>query len=57
MYIIIVVLSILIFIKTLSYGIFEIKTNSNTIAGITIIVIAVFSLIFPNVVLYINGIF
>ncbi len=48
-------LSIWIFIRTLSYGIYEIKQNSNTSGGIVIIVLAVLSLILPIIVIYING--
>lgn len=55
MRIIVGLLSIWIFIRTLSYGIYEIKQNSNTSGGITIIVLAVLSLILPNIVVYING--
>lgn len=50
------ILSILVLIKTTSYGLYELKTNSNIIAGITIIIIAVISSILPNIIIYINGI-
>jgi len=50
------IFSIIILIKTISYGIYELKTNSNIIAGIAIIIIAVISSILPNVIIYINGI-
>lgn len=53
--IIVFILSLWIFTKTLTYGIYEIKQNSNTIGGITTIVLAVLSLILPNVIIYING--
>lgn len=53
---VILILSIFVLIKTISYGVYELKTNSNIIAGITIIIIAVISSILPNVVIYINGI-
>ncbi len=53
---VILILSIFVAIKTISYGIYELKTNSNITAGITIIIIAVISSILPNVVIYINGI-
>lgn len=52
----VVVLSIIIFIKTTSYGIYELKDNNNKTGGITVIAIAVLSLILPNVVVYIKGI-
>ena len=53
--IILIIISIFVFIKTLSYGIFEIRKNSNTIGGIITIVIAVTALIFPNIMVFING--
>ena len=52
---IVIILSLWIFSKTLTYGIYEIKENSNTIGGIATIVLAALSLILPNVVIYING--
>ena len=52
---IVLILSFLVFFRTLSYGIFEIKQNSNTLGGIVTIVIAVVSLIFPILVVFING--
>lgn len=53
--IIVSILTIWIFVRTLSYGIYEIKQNSNMLGGISTIVIAVSSLIFPNLIMYING--
>lgn len=56
MYIFILILSLFVFIKTTSYGIYEIKKNSNIIAGITTIIFAIISLILPNIIIYFNGI-
>lgn len=56
MHFFIFVLSLFIFIKTFSYGIYEIKKNSNIIAGVITIIIASISLILPNIIIYINGI-
>jgi len=53
--IVVLILSLWIFVRTLSYGIYELKQNSNTLGGIVTIVLAVLSLIFPNIVIYING--
>lgn len=53
--IVVFILSLWIFVKTVSYGVFEIKQNSNTIGGILTIVFAVITLIFPNLIIYING--
>lgn len=50
------VLSIIIFIKTTSYGIYEFKENKNKVGAITVILIAVVSLILPNMVVYFRGI-
>lgn len=52
----IIILSIWIFMKTLSYGIFEIKNNSNKPGGITIIIVSIISLIYPIIMVYIRGI-
>lgn len=52
----IIILAIWIFMKTLSYGIFEIKNNSNKPGGITIIIISLISLIYPIIMVYIRGI-
>lgn len=56
MKIVIFILSIVIGIKTVSYGIYEIKENKNTFGGIFVIAIAAISTILPNVVVYFNGI-
>lgn len=56
MKIVIILLSIIVGIKTISYGIYEIKQNKNTFGGIFIIVIATISSILPNVVVYFKGI-
>lgn len=53
MKIIIVVLSIFIFLKTLFYGIYEIKENNKT-PGICIIVLSFALLIGCNIVGYVN---
>lgn len=49
MFFLILLLSIWVFIKTISYGIFELKNNNNKLGGIVVIVIAFISLIAPNV--------
>ena len=55
MKIVIIILSIIIGIKTLSYGMFEIKDNKNTFGGIFVIALATISIILPNVVVYLKG--
>lgn len=52
---IVFILSLWIFVKTLTYGIYEIKQNSNTTGGIITFVFAALSLIFPNIVIFISG--
>ena len=53
---VILILSIIVSIKTISYGMFEIKENKNTFGGIFVIAIAVTNLVLPNVVVYLKGI-
>ena len=52
----VLILSIIIFIKTTSYGMYELKENNNRTGGIIVIVIATLSLIFPNLVVYFRGV-
>lgn len=47
--VIIFLISLLVFIKSISYAIFEIKNNNNRIGGISVIVISIVSLILPTV--------
>lgn len=49
MRIVIALLSLFVFLKTLYYGIYEFKQNQNKVAGISIIVLAVVCLIVPNI--------
>ncbi len=57
MIIIFAFISLCIFIRSISYGIYEIKTNNNTSAGIVTFIFALIALIFPNAVIMINGIY
>ena len=52
MSIVICILSIWVFLKTLSYGLFEKKNNK--IAGTIIIIISAISLIFPNLIIWLS---
>lgn len=54
MNVIIFILTLWIFIKTFSYGLFEIKSNNNKIGGTVVIILGFVSVIFPNLVLYIK---
>ena len=55
MRILVVILSVIISIKTLSYGIYELNSK-NTPGGITTIFLAILSLILPNLIIYIRGV-
>ena len=55
MQILVIILTIIVFTKTLSYGIYDLNTN-NKLGGITVIVFSVISLIAPNLIVYIKGI-
>lgn len=49
----VIILSIIIFLKTLSYGIYEIK-EKNKSGGITVIIVSVFSLVLPYLMVYLR---
>ncbi len=53
---VILFLSIIVGIKTVNYGFFEIKENKNTFGGIFVIALAIISTILPNVIVYVKGI-
>ena len=53
---VIIFLSIVVGLKTVSYGIFEIKENKNTFGGIFVIILAMISTILPNVIVHVKGI-
>jgi len=44
----IILLSLFTFIRTISYGRYELKQNTNPIGGFVIIILALFSLILPS---------
>lgn len=46
--------SLIVFIDSLSYSIYEIKNNNNILAGVIIIVISSISLILPTVMVIIR---
>ena len=52
----VIILSIIIFIKTTSYGIYELRENNNKSGGIVFISFGIISLILPNVVVCFRGI-
>lgn len=56
MKIVVLIISIIISVKTISYGIFEIKENKNKFGGIFVIAFAIISTIIPNIAVYFKGI-
>ena len=54
--ILIIILSIIIFIKTLNYGIYEIKSNNNKSGGITVIITSIITLVLSVLIIYIKGV-
>lgn len=46
------IISIFAFVKTISYGIFELKENNNKTASILVIVIGIINVLFFNIVLW-----
>ena len=56
MKLVVFVLSLFICIKTISYGIYEFKTNQNKFGGIIVIVFAIIASILPNIIVVIKGI-
>lgn len=54
MIVFIFLVSIFIFFKTISYGIYEIKTNNNKLGGCIIIIISIIILFLPSYMVYIR---
>ncbi len=54
MKILLFLLTLFIFIKTLYYGIYEMKQNNNKTSGILIIALSIICLIVPNVLIDFN---
>jgi hypothetical protein len=52
---IILFLSIYVFIKTISYGIYEYTKNSNKFAGILIYLLGILSLTIPNIIQFLKN--
>ena len=48
------IISILIFLKTISYGIYEFKNNQNRFGGILIFIISIIMVIFSNIMVYLR---
>lgn len=55
MKILVFIISIIIFIRTLSYSIFEIK-EKNKSGGIIVMIVSIISLLLPNIMVYLKGI-
>lgn len=54
MIVLVFLFSLFIFFKTVSYGLYEIKTNNNKFGGIIIIIISIVILFLPSYMLYIR---
>ncbi len=52
--IITIILLVIIFIRTISYGIFELKQNKNKSGAITVFFIAIVGLVFPIIEILFN---
>ena len=54
MKIIMALLSLFVFLKTLYYGIYEFKQNGNKVAGVSIILLSIVCLIVPNILVHLR---
>lgn len=45
------IISFIVFFKTVSYGLYEIKYQKNKIAGITVIILAIITLLATNLLI------
>ena len=53
MFLLVILLSIWIFIRTFSYAIFEIKQNQNKFGAVSVIIIAIIGLVLPIIAIII----
>ena len=53
---VIFLLSVIVGIKTASYGLFEISKNNNKFGGCFVIVLAIIATLIPNIIVYLKGI-
>lgn len=56
MQILIGILSVMIFMKTFSYGLYELKNYKNKTAAITLFIFSILSLISSNLIVFFRGI-
>lgn len=54
MKILMALLSLFVFLKTLYYGVYEFKENSNKVAGVSIILLSFVCLIVPNILVHLR---
>lgn len=52
--IIFLLFTVFIFIRTISYALYEIKEENNSFGGISLIVLTFFSIIFADIMVWIN---
>ena len=55
MYVVISLFSIWIFVRTLSYGLYELKEQKNKLGGFIVILLAIISLIVPTMAVFFKG--
>jgi len=53
-YIVFFIVSLLILLKTIGYGMYEIKVEKNLIGGICVIVFSISIIIFANIMLWLS---
>lgn len=56
MRILVIILSIMIFMKTFTYGLYELENCKNKKSAITLFVFAFSSLVFSNLIVFIRGV-
>lgn len=52
--IVLIMFSVFVLIKTISYGLYEIKKENNKIGGICFIVFSIFCILFSNIIIIMN---
>lgn len=53
-YIVFIITTVFILVKTISYGLYEINTENNKSGGIAIIVFSILVIVFTNVMVFIR---
>ena len=53
---VILILSLWVFVRALSYGMYEIQENKNTPGGVVVISLSTIALVFVNFVVFVKGV-